>query len=57
VSGHGGPIDSQRALAILREDVGYVEALQSDPESAKLPIARSDHQQKKIHADNVARLK
>ena len=56
VSGHGGPIKSDQALAILREDVTYLQALQSDPESAKLPIARSDGQQKKIHAENLARL-
>jgi glyoxylase-like metal-dependent hydrolase (beta-lactamase superfamily II) len=56
VPGHGSPIKSDQALAILREDVSYVEALQSDPESAKLPIARSDGQQKKIHAANLARL-
>src|SRR3954467_14296264 len=27
VPGHGAPIDAQRALAILREDVAYLEAL------------------------------
>src|SRR4051812_38133362 len=40
VPGHGGPIDGTRAAAILREDVAYLEALQADPESATLPLAR-----------------
>jgi glyoxylase-like metal-dependent hydrolase (beta-lactamase superfamily II) len=56
VPGHGGPIDAQRALAILREDVAYLEALQSDGAAAALPIARNDRRQKEIHAENVARL-
>lgn len=55
VPGHGPPIDSQRALAILREDVSYLETLRSDPDSVRLPIARSDRRQKEIHAENVAR--
>ena len=36
VPGHGEPLDSVRALAILREDVAYLEALPD----AKLPLAR-----------------
>jgi glyoxylase-like metal-dependent hydrolase (beta-lactamase superfamily II) len=56
VPGHGGPIDAGRAAAILREDVAYLEALLTDPESAKLPIARRSAVQKKLHAENVARV-
>ena len=52
VPGHGEPIDSERALAILREDRAYLEAL---PE-AKLPLARRTAAQKKIHAANLERL-
>jgi glyoxylase-like metal-dependent hydrolase (beta-lactamase superfamily II) len=55
VPGHGRPIDGQRALAILREDVAYLEAL-PDP-GAPLPIARRDDEQRKIHAENVERVK
>jgi glyoxylase-like metal-dependent hydrolase (beta-lactamase superfamily II) len=56
VPGHGGPIDAGRAAAILREDVVYLEALATDPESAKLPIARRNAEQKRHHAANVARV-
>jgi len=52
VAGHGGAIDGTRALAILREDVAYLEGL---PES-KLPLARRSDEQKRIHAENLDRL-
>jgi glyoxylase-like metal-dependent hydrolase (beta-lactamase superfamily II) len=52
VAGHGGPIEGVRALAILREDVAYLEGL---PDSS-LPIARRSAEQKRIHAENVERL-
>jgi glyoxylase-like metal-dependent hydrolase (beta-lactamase superfamily II) len=52
VPGHGGPIDAVRALAILREDVAYLEALPD----ATLPIARRSAEQKRIHAENLERL-
>jgi len=51
VAGHGGAIDGTRALAILREDVAYLEGL---PES-KLPLARRSDEQKRIHAENLER--
>jgi glyoxylase-like metal-dependent hydrolase (beta-lactamase superfamily II) len=52
VAGHGGAIDGTRALAILREDVAYLEGL---PES-KLPLARRSDEQKRIHGENLERL-
>jgi glyoxylase-like metal-dependent hydrolase (beta-lactamase superfamily II) len=52
VAGHGGPIDGARALAILREDVAYLEGL---PDS-KLPLARRSDEQKRIHRENLERL-
>jgi glyoxylase-like metal-dependent hydrolase (beta-lactamase superfamily II) len=52
VAGHGGAIDGVRALAILREDVAYLEGL---PDS-KLPIARRSAEQKRIHGENLERL-
>ena len=55
VSGHGGPIDAPRALAIMREDMAYVEALLDDPTQVKLPIARSDSRQRELHEQNVRR--
>jgi glyoxylase-like metal-dependent hydrolase (beta-lactamase superfamily II) len=52
VPGHGAVLDATRALAILREDVAYLEAL---PE-ARLPIARRSAAQQAIHAANLERL-
>lgn len=52
VPGHGAPLDSTRALALLREDVAYLEALPDAP----LPLARRTPAQQNIHRDNVARL-
>lgn len=58
VPGHGEHLDAQRALAILREDVAYLEALESGEGAgtAALPLARRDRVQKQIHADNLARI-
>jgi glyoxylase-like metal-dependent hydrolase (beta-lactamase superfamily II) len=50
VPGHGAPLDSVRAAAILREDRAYLEALPDAP----LPLARRTGAQKRIHAENVA---
>ena len=55
VPGHGAAIDGARALAILREDIKYLESLGGDGEPA-LPLARRDRVQKKVHAENVARV-
>jgi glyoxylase-like metal-dependent hydrolase (beta-lactamase superfamily II) len=52
VPGHGEVLDSGRALAILREDRAYLEAL---PE-AKLPLARRTKVQEKVHAANLERV-
>jgi len=54
VPGHGTPIDSQRALAILREDVAYLEGL-PDPETP-VPLARRTGAQRKIHEENLTRV-
>ncbi len=53
VPGHGGPIDGTRALAILREDRAYLEALPDAP----LPLARRTKEQRRIHGENVKRLR
>jgi glyoxylase-like metal-dependent hydrolase (beta-lactamase superfamily II) len=55
VPGHGAPIAAQRALAILREDVAYLEAL-PDPDTP-LPPARRTGAQRKIHEENLQRVK
>jgi hydroxyacylglutathione hydrolase len=56
VPGHGGPIDSVRAAAILREDRGYLEALLEDGEAAALPLARRTAAQRRIHAANLTHM-
>jgi glyoxylase-like metal-dependent hydrolase (beta-lactamase superfamily II) len=55
VPGHGAAIDGTRALAILREDIKYLESLGGASEPA-LPLARRDRVQKKLHTENVARV-
>lgn len=52
VPGHGEVLDSVRALAILREDREYLEALPDAP----LPLARRTPAQEAIHARNVTRV-
>jgi len=54
VPGHGTPLDAQRALAIMREDVAYLQGLQGG--DAPLPIARRSPAQRRVHAENLARL-
>ncbi len=58
VSGHGGPIDGARALALMREDVAYLQALGEGDAAgrAALPISRRDRRMLELHAENVRRL-
>jgi glyoxylase-like metal-dependent hydrolase (beta-lactamase superfamily II) len=56
VPGHGEPLDGERALAILREDRAYLEALREQGADAPLPLARRTAAQKAIHRANVDRL-
>jgi glyoxylase-like metal-dependent hydrolase (beta-lactamase superfamily II) len=56
VPGHGAAIDGARALAILREDIRYLESLGGVTGEAALPLARRDRVQKKIHAENLAQV-
>jgi glyoxylase-like metal-dependent hydrolase (beta-lactamase superfamily II) len=53
VPGHGQPLDAQRAAAILREDLVYMEALPSA--DAPLPLARRGPAMQKIHKENLER--
>jgi glyoxylase-like metal-dependent hydrolase (beta-lactamase superfamily II) len=57
VPGHGEPLDSERALAILREDRTYLQALRTHGEAASLPLARRTPPQVKIHAANAQRIR
>jgi glyoxylase-like metal-dependent hydrolase (beta-lactamase superfamily II) len=56
VPGHGEPIDSARAAAILREDRAYLEALLEHGAAAKLPLARRTGAQRAIHERNAGLL-
>jgi glyoxylase-like metal-dependent hydrolase (beta-lactamase superfamily II) len=56
VPGHGGAIDAAAAMALLEEDRAYLEALRADPPSAAPPDGRRDGEQRRLHAENVARL-
>jgi glyoxylase-like metal-dependent hydrolase (beta-lactamase superfamily II) len=48
VPGHGAVLDAARALAILREDLHYLETWE-------LPLARRSGEQRRIHAENLER--
>jgi glyoxylase-like metal-dependent hydrolase (beta-lactamase superfamily II) len=56
VPGHGDALDAQRALALLREDRAYLEALREGGADAPLPLARRTSAQRRLHESNVARL-
>lgn len=55
VPGHGSPIERDRALEILKEDLDYLHALLQDGERAQLPPGRRTATQRQIHAENVTR--
>jgi glyoxylase-like metal-dependent hydrolase (beta-lactamase superfamily II) len=56
VPGHGPVTDAKRALAVLDEDVAYLDDLHVRGADAELPAGRSVRQQKLIHAENVRAL-
>jgi hydroxyacylglutathione hydrolase len=56
VPGHGAVLDAERAIAILREDRAYLEALIERGADAPLPLARRTGAMRKIHAENVERV-
>lgn len=54
VPGHGSPHDRDRALRVLDEDVGYLDALERGEERPSLPGGRDTRRQRRIHAANLA---
>ena len=56
VPGHGMPSARDEALGILDEDVDYLDALERGEEKARLPKGRDSREQRKIHAENLARV-
>ncbi len=57
VPGHGGPISGERAQAVLDEDRAYLDALMRDHDEAALPDGRRDAVQRRLHAENVSRVR
>jgi hypothetical protein len=56
VPGHGAPLPRERALALLDDDEGYLAALAERGAGAPLPAGRDTGEQRRIHAENAARL-
>jgi glyoxylase-like metal-dependent hydrolase (beta-lactamase superfamily II) len=56
VPGHGTPSSRDEALRIIEEDVDYLDALERGEEKPALPKGRDSREQRKIHAENLARV-
>jgi glyoxylase-like metal-dependent hydrolase (beta-lactamase superfamily II) len=56
VPGHGAVMDAAGALQVLDEDGAYLDALAREGESAQLPPGRATAAQRRIHAENAARV-
>jgi glyoxylase-like metal-dependent hydrolase (beta-lactamase superfamily II) len=56
VPGHGAPHGRDAALRILDEDVDYLDALERGDERPRLPDGRDTTEQRRIHAENLARV-
>ncbi len=56
VPGHGPVMDSERAMAILEEDVAYLSALREHGRAAALPAGRRTGAQRHIHLENADRI-
>jgi glyoxylase-like metal-dependent hydrolase (beta-lactamase superfamily II) len=56
VPGHGAPHTRAEALRLLDEDVDYLDALERGDERGALPAGRDTKAQRKIHAENLARV-
>jgi glyoxylase-like metal-dependent hydrolase (beta-lactamase superfamily II) len=55
VPGHGPVLDSERATAVLEEDLSYLGALRDSGATAELPDGRRTRTQRRIHTGNVSR--
>lgn len=53
VPGHGSPAPHDRALALLDEDLAYLDALERGEDRPPLPPGRDSSRQSRIHAANV----
>jgi glyoxylase-like metal-dependent hydrolase (beta-lactamase superfamily II) len=57
IPGHGQPLDRDQALGLLGEDEEYLRALATEGDAAALPPARRTAVQRRIHAENAARVR
>jgi glyoxylase-like metal-dependent hydrolase (beta-lactamase superfamily II) len=57
VPGHGAVLDGARAASILAEDRAYLQALVERGADAPLPPSRRNGAMRKIHAENVSRVR
>jgi len=56
VPGHGAAHGRDAALRILDEDMDYLDALERGEEKPALPKGRDSREQRRIHAENLARV-
>jgi glyoxylase-like metal-dependent hydrolase (beta-lactamase superfamily II) len=56
VPGHGPVLDSARALAVLEEDLAYLDALCAHGAGARLPPGRHTAFQRGVHLENATRV-
>ena len=56
IAGHGGAVARERALTLLEQDSGYLEALARDGLAAPLPEGRRNPRQRALHAANAERM-
>lgn len=55
VPGHGPPHERDAALALLAEDLAYLDLLQAGDERPRLPSGRDSAHQRRLHAENLTR--
>jgi len=53
VPGHGAPQGREAALALLEEDLAYLDSLERGEERPSLPKGRDSAAQRTLHADNL----
>jgi glyoxylase-like metal-dependent hydrolase (beta-lactamase superfamily II) len=57
VPGHGAPHTRDDALRILDQDADYLDALERGEEKPALPGGRDTREQRRIHSENLERLR
>lgn len=56
VPGHGSPLERDRALRLVDEDLAYLDALEAGDERPVLPGGRDSGRQRELHAANLRAL-